>query len=118
MRRFPSPPALFTCGLLLLAGCGPQQSGAGAVTGSEPDTDLELAHRVRVALDSASDLPRELSVEVSDGAVLVSGALACEDCGGNRTPGNIGTVQQSLGTVVRAVPGVTEVRFELDYTHE
>lgn len=114
MRRFLSLPALFTCGLLLLAGCDPQQSGAG----SAPDTDLELAGRVQTALESASDLPRELSVEVSDGVVMISGALACEDCGGNRTPGNIGTIQQSLGTVVRAVPGVTEVRFQLDYTNE
>ena len=114
MRRFESLLILFTCGLLLLASCGPQQSGAG----SEPGTDQELAGRVEAALDSASDLPRELSVEVTDGVVLISGALAREDCGGNRTPGNIGTIQQSLGTVVRAVPGVTEVRFQLDYTNE
>ena len=114
MRRFLGLPALFTSGLLLLAGCDPQQSGVGAT----PDTDLELAGRVQAALQSASDLPRELSVEVTDGVVRISGALACEDCGGNRTPGNIGTIQQSLGTVVRAVPGVTEVRFQLDYTNE
>lgn len=116
MRRFLSLPVLLTCGLLLLAGCDPQQSGA--VTSPGSDTDLVLAGRVQAALESASDLPRELSVEVTDGVVLISGALACEDCGGNRTPGNIGTIQQSLGTVVRAVPGVTEVRFQLDYTNE
>ena len=114
MRRFGKLLALFTCGLLLLAGCGPQQSGAGPA----PDSDRDLTGRVQAALASASDLPRELSVEVSDGVVLISGALACEDCGGNRTPGNIGTIQQSLGTVVRAVPGVTEVQFQLDYTNE
>ena len=118
MRRFPILSALFTCGLLLLAGCGPQRSGKGADSSPGPDTDLELAGRLRAALESASDLPRELSVEVSDGVVLISGALACEDCGGNRTPGNIGTIQQSLGTVVRAVPGVAEVRFQLDYVNE
>ena len=114
MRRFRKLPALFACGLLLLAGCGPQQSGAGPA----PETDRELAVRVESALASASDLPPELSVEVTDGVVLISGALACEDCGGNRTPGNIGTIQQSLGTVVRAVPGVTEVQFQLDYSNE
>lgn len=115
MRRFGRLLALlFTCGLLLLAGCGPQQSGAGPAL----DADRELAGRVQSALASASDLPPELSVEVTDGVVLISGALACGDCGGNRTPGNIGTIQQSLGTVVRAVPGVAEVRFQLDYTNE
>lgn len=30
-----------------------------------------------------------------------------------RTPGNFGTVQQSLGAVVRAVAGVREVIFDL-----
>ena len=114
MRRSRRLPVLFACGLLLFAGCGPQQSGAGPA----PDTNRELAGRVQAALESASDLPPELSIEVTDGVVLISGALACEDCGGNRTPGNIGTIQQSLGTVVRAVPGVTEVRFQLDYSNE
>lgn len=99
---------------LLLAGCGPEQGN----TAPAMDADRELAARVRAALDSATDLPPELSVEVSDGVVLVSGSLACEDCGGNRTPGNIGTVQQSLGTVVRAVPGVTSVEFQLDYVSD
>ena len=114
MKRFGRLLALFTCGLILLAGCGPQQSGADPA----PDADRELAGRVRSALESASDLPPELSVEVTDGVVLISGALVCEDCGGNRTPGNIGTIQQSLGTIVRAVPGVAEVRFQLDYTND
>ena len=43
------------------------------------------------------------------------GEVVCEDCGGMRTPGNIGTVQQSLGGVVRAVPGVMRVDFDLSY---
>ena len=113
MKSFGSLVALFAC-VLLLSGCGPQQTGAEPV----PDSDRELAGRVQAALVSATDLPPELSVEVSDGVVLISGALACGDCGGNRTPGNIGTIQQSLGTVVRAAPGVAEVRFQLDYTNE
>ncbi len=114
MRRFGRLSALFACGLLLFAGCGPQQTGAELA----PGDDQALAGRVQAALESASDLPPELSVEVDDGVVIISGSLACENCGGNRTPGNIGTIQQSLGTVVRAVPGVTEVRFQLDYTNE
>ena len=112
MKRFGSLPALFACGLILFAGCGPEQGD----TAPALDADRDLAARVQSALASASDLPPELSVEVSDGVVLISGALACEDCGGNRTPGNIGTIQQSLGTVVRAVPGVTEVEFQIDYS--
>ena len=99
--------------LALLAGCGAENEIAPAA-----DTDQQLAGQVRAALAGASDLPAELSVEVVDGAVTISGSLACEDCGGNRTPGNIGTIQQTLGPVVRAVPGVSEVRFELDYRNE
>ncbi len=102
--------ALLALCLLPLAACGPQQDGGPVV-----DEDRVLAEQVRAALLGASDLPQGLAVEVADGVVLVSGVIACEDCGGNRTPGNVGTIQQSLGTVVRAVPGVTEVRFELDY---
>ena len=105
--------AAFTCGLLLLAACGAENNDVPAA-----DTDEQLAGQVRAALAGASDLPAELTVEVVDGLVTISGALACEDCGGNRTPGNIGTIQQSLGTVVRAVPGVSEVHFELDYGDE
>ncbi len=105
-------PVAFGIVCLLLAGCGPEQGD----TLPALDADRDLAARVQSALASASDLPPELSVEVSDGVVLISGALACEDCGGNRTPGNIGTIQQSLGTVVRAVPGVTEVEFQLNYS--
>lgn len=114
MRLIARLPIIPACALLLLAGCGPQQTGAE----SAPGDNQALAGRVQAALESATDLPPELSVEVDDGVVMISGSLACENCGGNRTPGNIGTIQQSLGTVVRAVPGVTEVRFQLDYTNE
>ncbi len=100
----------FACGLLLLAGCGAENP-------SEPpaESDERLASRVEAALAATSDLPLELSVAVADGIVTISGDLACDECGGNRTPGTTGTVQQSLGVVVRAVPGVDEVRFQLDY---
>lgn len=106
--------ASLACALILLAGCGAEQPGADTST----ITDQELAERVETALLSAADLPEGLLVQASDGVVTISGALACEDCGGNRTPGTTGTIQQSLGTVVRAVPGVTEVQFQLDYANE
>ena len=106
--------ASFACSLLLLAGCGAEESA----TNPAADSDQDLVGRVEAALASAADLPDGLSVQVSGGTVTISGALACEDCGGARTPGATGTIQQSLGTVVRAVPGVTEVRFQLDYANE
>ncbi len=83
---------------------------------ADQDSDAEIALRVESALRNASDLPQGIDVQVSEGQVLISGSLQCEDCGGMRTPGNTGTIQQSLGAVVRAVPGVTEVNFELDYS--
>jgi hypothetical protein len=52
---------------------------------------------------------------VNAGVVSVSGSLSCEDCGGLRTPGNVGTIQETLGAVVRAVPGVDSVQFSLAY---
>ena len=61
------------------------------------------------AIASASDLPADLQVEANDGVVSITGSLACDDCGGLQTPGGIGTVQQSVGAVVRAVPGVEAV---------
>jgi len=47
--------------------------------------------------------------------VTISGSVVCQECGGRRTPGGSGTVQQSLGAVVRAIPGVESVEFELEY---
>ena len=68
------------------------------------------------ALESASDLPADsLSVQVRDGVVTVTGTVVCDECGGRRTPGGSGTVQQSLGAVIRAIPGVTWVEFSLRY---
>lgn len=78
--------------------------------------DSVLAARVAMALEGASDLPADsLSVSAVDGIVIVSGSVMCGDCGGTRTPGGTGTVQQTLGAIVRAVPGVEGVRFDLRY---
>ena len=78
--------------------------------------DEALRARVESALAGAADLPADsLTVEVRDGIVTLTGSVLCDACGGNATPGGAGTVQQSLGAVVRAVPGVTSVRFALRY---
>ena len=98
-----------SAGLIVIAGttgCAPTRTSP----------DAELRARVESVLRNASDLPaNSLSVEVSDGIVTVSGSVVCDDCGGSRTPGGAGTIQQSLGAVVRAVPGVERVEFELTY---
>lgn len=81
----------------------------------ELSSDDQLRLNVESALVGASDLPPGgLSVSVENGVVTISGSLECEDCGGLRTPGQTGTVQQSLGAVVRAVPGVERVEFSLN----
>ena len=38
----------------------------------------------------------------------------CDGCGGSSTPGGAATVQQSLGAVVRAVPGVERALVTFD----
>jgi osmotically-inducible protein OsmY len=78
--------------------------------------DSVIAARVEAAIEAASDLRADsLSVAVSEGVITITGSVVCDDCGGTRTPGGTGTVQQSLGAVVRAVPGVERVRFDLVY---
>ena len=85
-----------------------------ACASSVPDELLQ--ERVEAALAAASDVPADaLSVVVMDGVVTISGSVVCQECGGRRTPGGSGTVQQSLGAVVRAIPGVESVEFELEY---
>lgn len=76
--------------------------------------DQQLRERVEAVLASASDIPgAAIAVEVRGGIVSLSGSLACEDCGGLRTPGRTDTIQQSVGAIVRAVPGVEKVEFNL-----
>ena len=96
--------------LLALAAC------ASGMAGAQTSADDTLEARVTAAIDNASDLPDgTLTVDASDGVVRISGSVACEDCGGMLTPGGGQTVQQSLGAVVRAVPGVERVEFDLVY---
>ena len=90
--------------------------GVNASAAAQSPADLALKARVEAALVSASDVPADsITVEVSDGVVTLSGSVVCEECGGSRTPGGFGTVQQSLGAVVRAIPGVVRLEFKLRY---
>ncbi len=104
-------PALLAVGMMLaLTAC------ASGIAGAQSDADAALEARVANAINNASDLPVDsLSVAARDGVVRVTGSLACADCGGMRTPGGVQTIQQSLGAVVRAVPGVERVEFDLAY---
>lgn len=77
-------------------------------------SDEQIRTRVAAVIAQAADLPQQIAVEVREGIVFISGSLDCEGCGGLRTPGNIGTVQQSLGAMVRAVTGVNAVVFDLN----
>lgn len=112
-RRHPTVlSATVLTSLFLLAGLVvPLPSGL-----AQSVTDEALEARVAAALRSASDVPADMiDVTVLDGVVTLSGSVACEKCGGRSTPPAYGTVQQSLGAVVRAVPGVNRVEFELRY---
>jgi hypothetical protein len=105
-------------GVLLLAAAGTAISpnGTAAQTPAQARADSVLAVRVVAAIEAASDLPADsISVAVSGGVVTLTGSVVCADCGGSRTPSGSGTVQQSLGAVVRALPGVEQVLFELIY---
>ena len=87
--------------VVLLASCNPA-----------PGADEQLKQDVETAVAGASDLPGSgLVVQASGGVVSISGSINCEECGGFNTPGGIDTIQQSLGAVIRAVPGVERVEF-------
>ena len=90
--------------------------GACGSAAAQSAPDGVLRARVEAALESASDVPADsITVRVSDGVVTLTGSVVCLECGGRRTPNGFATVQQSLGAVVRAVPGVERVEFELRY---
>jgi osmotically-inducible protein OsmY len=78
--------------------------------------DAVLRSRVEAALRASSDIPVDsITVQVQGAVATLTGSVICDACGGNATPPGAGTVQQSLGAVVRAVPGITDVRFVLRY---
>ena len=89
---------------------------AAAPAAAQTQADAALQARVEAALASASDVPADsISVQVRQGVVTLTGSVVCDGCGGNATPAGAATVQQSLGAVVRAVPGVERVAFRLRY---
>ncbi|NQV69876.1 MAG: BON domain-containing protein [Pseudohongiella sp.] len=106
-RRLTRLSCLFLFFLIALSAC---DSGRDADAISSDD---QLKAQVEAAFASTSDVPQGLSIEVSQGKAVISGSLSCEDCAGMSTPANYGTIQQSLGAIARAVPGITGVEFSL-----
>lgn len=100
--------------LVMLAACDSATNPTSTVSESTSNDD-QIQTQVESAIANASDLPSGITVDVNSGVVSISGSVMCEDCGGLRTPGNVGTIQQSLGAIVRAIPGVTGVDFDLEY---
>ena len=90
--------------------------GAPESASAQSPADLALKVRIEAVLVAASDVPADsITVAVSQGVVTLTGSVVCQECGGRRTPGGSGTVQQNLGAVVRAIPGVASVKFKLEY---
>jgi len=93
-----------------VSACAPEADNAP----ESPDAALEA--RVAAAISSATDLPANaFSVSANNGTITITGSVACDDCGGLETPPGIQSIQQTLGAVVRAVPGVRSLEFELEY---
>jgi osmotically-inducible protein OsmY len=118
--------ALVLCAAVAVTACsvGPtpaqdstRNSAANSAQNSAQNSaDAMLKARVESALEKASDVSASpIAVAVSDGVVTLTGSVACEACGARRTPAGFASVQQSLGAVVRAVPGVERVAFDLQY---
>jgi len=106
-------PALAVFAMLALPACTIPMAGAQSLA------DQALEARVITAIANAADLPADaFSVVASDGVVKVTGSVVCESCGGMETPGGIQSIQQTLGAVVRAVPGVERVEFDLEFQPE
>ncbi|HUP51219.1 MAG TPA: BON domain-containing protein [Longimicrobiales bacterium] len=105
--------AVLGAGVVVLLASAPAAAQAPV---AQTAADAALAMRVEAALASASDVPADsIAVQVRGGGVTLTGSVVCDGCGGRSTPGGTGTVQQSLGAVVRAVPGVERVEFRLRY---
>ena len=77
---------------------------AVTTTTSDGVDDEVLTERVATALASASDVDADrITIEASGGVVTVNGLVAN------------GLEQQSVGAIVRAIPGVEAVRFSLAF---
>ena len=116
---------LFSC-LIFLASCdsvlteetSSAERALPKILSSSFAIDAQIKSQVESAIANADDLPAGFTVEVNEGMVLIKGSVVCEGCGGLRTPGHVGTIQQSLGAVVRAVSGVMSVEFSLSYSDQ
>ncbi|HJN43527.1 MAG: BON domain-containing protein [Vicinamibacterales bacterium] len=98
--------------VLLVGGIVAAAAGGCASGEAQRPSDDVLKTRVEAALANAEDVPgEEITVEVTDGVVTLSGKVPSDGQRGVPYPG--ATVQQSIGAVVRAVPGVEEVRFSI-----
>ena len=87
-----------------------------SVVSAQNYSDIALKGRVESALQGAADLPAStITVEAMDGVVTLIGSVVCDTCGGARTPPGVRTIQQSLGAVVRAIPGVKRIEFDLNF---
>ena len=114
---------LFSC-LIFLGSCdsvlteetSSAERASSEVLSSSATIDAQIKSQVESAIANADDLPSGFTVEVNEGMVLIRGSVVCEGCGGLRTPGNVGSIQQSLGAIVRAVAGVMSVEFSLSYS--
>jgi len=115
LRRSAKRSAILLLVLTLLVGCSPAPIlGDAFINESMPVfNDEQIKSQIESTIARSEDLPQQIGVQVLEGVVILTGVLDCEGCGGMRTPGNLGTVQQSLGAVVRAVEGVREVIFDL-----
>ncbi len=81
-------------------GCSARTPGPGLDT---PPENTVLQARVEQALATALDVDADtVTVEAARGVVTVRGQVAS------------GFAQQSVGAIVRAVPGVTRVRFDIE----
>jgi osmotically-inducible protein OsmY len=116
MKRMPPPRlSLLACPLAFAAVATLAACVSGTDNG-QATADDALEARVASAIVNASDLPADaFLVAASDGVVRITGSVVCDECGGMLTPAGIQSIQQSLGAVVRAVPGVERVEFDLDY---
>ena len=119
--------AILGASLLFLVSCNGEgettsqnmEKASAPIPSNVSQADVLIDERIRAqvasAVVNASDLPPGFDIQVSEGVVQIKGSVICDECGGMRTPGHIGTIQQSLGGVVRAIPGVMRVDFDLSY---
>jgi hypothetical protein len=77
-------------------------------------SDEALKARVQAALASATDVPgRDITVDVKGGVVNLTGRVPSDAMRGAAYPGAF--LQQSVGAIVRAIPGVKDVRFSVQF---